>query len=431
MEDADDVVERAAVDRVARVRGVDHGGERLLRRKLDGERHDLGPRDHHVVRLLVREVEDLVEHLLLRLLDLLGLRHDQADVLLRVHRHPGGRRLDAEEPRDAVRRLLQDPDERIGDPSQPVERHGEPDGQALGPLERDRLRHELAEHHAQVGQDQEREQEGDAAGDPVAEEAERSGSPRAPRRMPKTVIPTCTVEMKRTGSSSSLSAVLARRLPRFASSSSRPRRAVTSEYSAATKTAFPSTSRRMTTSRRESLTRPPASVGTRRFSSKCRTEDSVGIRGRRRRRSCAAARSPVRGRRGRRGSPARAAHGRRGQDLRGNEARHPGRLGQPEARHVADDGGAASVAAEQRAVPAVLRRRNPVARQRDAPGPATRTASSSTRGCRWRPSGIRPIVARSSRSKVRTGPGERARGASSRSRDGWRSGRRRRAPPSS
>ena len=93
VEDADDVVERAAVDGIAGVRGVDHRRKRLLRGELDGEGDDLGPRDHDVVGLLVGEVEDLVEHLLLRLLDLLGLRDDQADVLLRVHRHPGGRRL--------------------------------------------------------------------------------------------------------------------------------------------------------------------------------------------------------------------------------------------------------------------------------------------------------------------------------------------------
>ena len=98
------------------------------------------------------------------------------------------------------------------------------------------------------------------------------------------------------------------------------------------------------------------------------------------------------------------------ENLSGNEARHPGRLGEPEARHAADDGGAAAVAAEQRAVQPLVRGGHEVARERDAPRPATRTASSSTRGCRWRPSGIRPIVARSSRSRVRTGPGERALG---------------------
>ena len=91
-----------------------------------------------------------------------------------------------------------------------------------------------------------------------SKQSEMNGSPRAPRRIPKTVIPTCTVEMKRTGSSSNRRAVFARRLPRLASSSSRVRRAVTTEYSAATNTAFPSTSRRMMTTRRESLTGSPA-----------------------------------------------------------------------------------------------------------------------------------------------------------------------------
>ena len=61
-----------------------------MRRQVDREGHDLGPRDHRVVHLLVGEVEDLVEHLLLRLLDVLGLRHDQADVLLRVRVIPAG-----------------------------------------------------------------------------------------------------------------------------------------------------------------------------------------------------------------------------------------------------------------------------------------------------------------------------------------------------
>ncbi len=61
-------------------------GERVLRRQVDRERHDLRPGHHHLVGFLVREVEDLVEHLLLGLLDLLRLRDDQADVLLGVQR---------------------------------------------------------------------------------------------------------------------------------------------------------------------------------------------------------------------------------------------------------------------------------------------------------------------------------------------------------
>ena len=84
---------------------------------------------------------------------------------------------------------------------------------------------------------------------------ETSGSPIAPSRIADTVIPTWTVEMNRTGSSISRSAVFAPRPPRAARSSSRLRRPVTSAYSAATKIAFPSTSRNTTTMRRAVLTR--------------------------------------------------------------------------------------------------------------------------------------------------------------------------------
>ena len=85
---------------------------------------------------------------------------------------------------------------------------------------------------------------------------ESSGSPIAPSRIAEIVIPTWTVEMKRTGSSISRSAVRAPRPPRSARSSSRLRRAVTSAYSAVTKIAFPSTRRKTMTMRRGVLTPP-------------------------------------------------------------------------------------------------------------------------------------------------------------------------------
>ena len=73
VQDADDVVERLAVDRVAGERRVDDGREAFLGREFDREGDDLGPRHHHVRDLLVREVEDLVEHLLLLALELARL----------------------------------------------------------------------------------------------------------------------------------------------------------------------------------------------------------------------------------------------------------------------------------------------------------------------------------------------------------------------
>jgi hypothetical protein len=70
VEHADDVVERLAIHRVAGVRGVEHGRERLLGRQLRRDRDDLGARHHHVGDVLVAEHEDLVDHLLLLVLDL-------------------------------------------------------------------------------------------------------------------------------------------------------------------------------------------------------------------------------------------------------------------------------------------------------------------------------------------------------------------------
>ena len=82
VQDAHDAVEGLAVDGIPRVGRVHHGFEALFRRQVDRERDDLRPRDHHVLRLLVGEVEHLVEHLLLLLLDLavrgrLGDEHPQ------------------------------------------------------------------------------------------------------------------------------------------------------------------------------------------------------------------------------------------------------------------------------------------------------------------------------------------------------------------
>ena len=165
VEDADDVVERLAVDRVARVRRVDHRREALLRREVDRERDDLGPRDHHVGDLLVREVEDLVEHLLLLRLELarlgraveehlqLGLRVRRAAVL--------AGRLEAEGAQSPVGRFLEDPDQRLEDDEEPARRAWTRPGRGLRVPEGDALRDQLADDDVEVRDEQEREAEGD------------------------------------------------------------------------------------------------------------------------------------------------------------------------------------------------------------------------------------------------------------------------------
>src|SRR5829696_2668955 len=68
------------------------------------------------------------------------------------------------------------------------------------------------------------------------------GSASAPSKMPMAVIPTCTVEMTRTGSSISRSAARAPAEPASARGASAARRAVTTVYSPITKKAFAATS---------------------------------------------------------------------------------------------------------------------------------------------------------------------------------------------
>ena len=86
---------------------------------------------------------------------------------------------------------------------------------------------------------------------------ESNGSPMAPRRIAKIVIPTCTRRDEPDRIVHEPQRRLARRDRRArARSSSRDRRPVTRAYSAATKTAFPSTRRNTMTMRREDAHAP-------------------------------------------------------------------------------------------------------------------------------------------------------------------------------
>ena len=164
VEDADDLVERVAVDGVARVGRVEHEPQRLLRRELDRERDHVGPRDHHVGDVLVGEVEHLVDHLLLAALDLALLgrareQHPQLDLGMR--RVLGAGHLLAERLQHVLGRALQEPDERLEEDEEPAHgrRHRKRD--PLRVAERDPLRDELADHDVQVGDDQQREDHGE------------------------------------------------------------------------------------------------------------------------------------------------------------------------------------------------------------------------------------------------------------------------------
>ena len=105
VKDADDVVERLAIHGIPCVRRLEDLAQRLGGRQVDRQPDHVRPRHHHVRRLLLGEVEDLVEHLLLGRLylpDILGGRHGVPDVLTREGDHPDGRRLDPHQTQHGV-----------------------------------------------------------------------------------------------------------------------------------------------------------------------------------------------------------------------------------------------------------------------------------------------------------------------------------------
>ena len=73
----------------------------------------------------------------------------------------GWRGLDPEEACEDVRRLLQEPHERVARDVDRFDRERYPQRRLLLLVERDRLRHELTERHVQVGDDAEGENERD------------------------------------------------------------------------------------------------------------------------------------------------------------------------------------------------------------------------------------------------------------------------------
>jgi hypothetical protein len=144
------------------------------------------------VHLLVREVEDLVEHLLFGRRDHTGVLrggNDHPDFLLVVRDDACRRGLDPEQARDAVRGLLQEPDDRIRGEVEGLDRQRHPQRRRLVLRQRDCLRDELAERDVEVRDDREGDDERDGVSEERVEEvlderladrAERDGEGRDP-----------------------------------------------------------------------------------------------------------------------------------------------------------------------------------------------------------------------------------------------------------
>ena len=118
--------------------------------------------------LLVREVEDLVEHLPLTLLDLARLargadEHLQLRLGVGLGLHTGQPQVEEmEHPRG---RSLQDPDERRKEDEEPSHRRRHGERRPLRIAECDPLRHQLADHDVQERDHDERDRDGEERGD--------------------------------------------------------------------------------------------------------------------------------------------------------------------------------------------------------------------------------------------------------------------------
>ena len=147
--------------------------ERLLGRHLDRDADHLGPRHHHVRGLLVGEVEHLVEHLALVLLDLAVRRRHLEQHLqlgLRVRLPLRQRGIDADRALRRIARSLQEPDQRLEDEEEGAHRNRDAERDPLGVAEREALRHELTDDDVHERDDQEREQDRDERAEVHAEQ---------------------------------------------------------------------------------------------------------------------------------------------------------------------------------------------------------------------------------------------------------------------
>ncbi len=193
MEDAEDLVERVAVGRIAGVRRVDDGGEALLGGSSTEMATTSGRGTMTSCTSLSANLKAPVEHVGLDALDLpalAGLGHDQPYVLARAREHPRRRGLDAEQARHPRRGDLQQPHERLGRPAPGARSGTRAPWRAAPPSARAmRLRHELAERDAQVREDQERDRVGERRREPRVEVVGRGAArPMAPMAIEKTVI---------------------------------------------------------------------------------------------------------------------------------------------------------------------------------------------------------------------------------------------------
>ena len=184
VEDPDDVVRRAFVERDARVADVRDDLEDLVGRCVDVDRDDVRARDHDLVHRLLRDGEDRRDHPLLALLKdpprLTGL--DQRLDLVLGDERGSKLRVPAERSGDEPGEVEEDADERARDPRHELKGPDEDEEHSLRAACADRSGNEYPKEHRDEREDRDRHGHGrDVANDGrilAEQEPQEIGQPR-------------------------------------------------------------------------------------------------------------------------------------------------------------------------------------------------------------------------------------------------------------
>ena len=163
VQEADDVVLRAAGHRVARVRRLRGLLDRPAQRHAGLEEGDLGARQHHLAQLALPRREDVVDELAL----VLGQRlvgRDQTAQLVLADGLALAVRVAPEQAHHDVGALGQQPDDRPEQHRDPVEQRREQQRDPLGALQREPLGGQLAEDEGEVADDEGDQDQRDGVG---------------------------------------------------------------------------------------------------------------------------------------------------------------------------------------------------------------------------------------------------------------------------
>ena len=172
MQEADDMVLVLMADWVARELLFENDVEILVHSVLEVEADHVRARRHDLADVEVREVEDVVDKVDLRVVDealAVALLHEQAYLFLGVGVVALRSRVEAHAVCHPVGYVVEQPDERVHDAVEDEHRQGHAQHDLLDVLDGHRLRRQFAEHDVQARDDGEGERQCNRVADDIIE----------------------------------------------------------------------------------------------------------------------------------------------------------------------------------------------------------------------------------------------------------------------